>query len=184
MNDPSGRLGLGVMAAKYLQKKAHFARRTRNSRQFGPPFGARRRNWIGWTRIARSGSPLLPASESESEKEEVPPFSKAKAKGPGVPPRKAVVPPPPKSSDLAPSHLPQPQLWRAKPLPRQRCPARLFRTASRRDEEVVNSDPLSLPVSPLRTTGASVMFTGSCTRVSPTRTGGIAKPASSCAGAL
>ena len=55
-----------------------------------------------------SGSPLLPASESESEKEEAPPFSKATGVPPPVrkePPR-AVVPPRPKSSALPPSPAP------------------------------------------------------------------------------
>ena len=55
-----------------------------------------------------SGSPLLPASESESEKEEAPPFSKATGVPPPVrkePPR-AVVPPRPESSALPPSPAP------------------------------------------------------------------------------
>ena len=118
-----------------------------------------------------SGSPLLQSSGSESEKEDVSPVSKAKAKGPGVPPSagkpppKAALPLPPKSGTLPPPP-----------------PPAGIETASRREKAFANGDPFSLPVSPRQSTEANQMLMGSYIRASVIRTRDTARPVSNCVG--
>ena len=107
------RLSLGVMKAKYLQKKTARRKNYKKLQSLRSTIKKKEEELDNMeeerSESFDSGFSLLQSSGSESEKEEVPQVNKAKAKGPGVPapagkpPPAAAVPPPPKPG--APSHL-------------------------------------------------------------------------------